>query len=154
MIAFEPPEYADLVHQGNELMEQKQYRDAVAKYAEAIQMSPSSTVAIYDMGLALDKLCDPQAEQFYRIAANMGDSNASYNLAYWYYRFNHKANALRYFRHHLRIADEDNHTHYAEQMVKELELLLPNTLEIIWRNPLSQWRWPSEQRSGQLNLVS
>jgi len=39
-------------------------------------------------------------------------------------------------------------------MVKELELLFPNTLEIIWRNPLSQWRWPSEQRSGQLNLVS
>jgi thioredoxin-like negative regulator of GroEL len=77
MIVFEPPEYADLVHQGNELMEQKQYRDAVAKYAQAIQMSPSSTVAIYDMGLALDKLCDPQAEQFYRIAANMGDSNAS-----------------------------------------------------------------------------
>jgi Flp pilus assembly protein TadD len=129
MIAFEPPEYADLVHQGNELMEQKQYRDAVAKYAQAIQMSPSSTVAIYDMGLALDKLCDPQAEQFYRIAANMGDSNASYNLAYWYYRFNHKANALRYFRHHLRIADHDDHTHYAEKWSRSWS----NSSRIRWR---------------------
>jgi len=150
---FVPQGYADLVQQGNDLMDQKKYRVAALKYGEAIKMHPSSTIAIFDMGYALDELCDPQAEQYYRTAANMGDTNASYNLGYWYYRYNQKANALRYFRQHLRIAHEDDKTHYAKEMVAELEQLFPNTLEIIWRNPLPQWRWPVELRSGQLQLA-
>lgn len=107
-----------LVRKGNELYQQKKYKEAIATYQQALQKNPNSVPGMFNLGNALyqGKQTEPARKMMAAAAKNAKDktakSGAEYNLGNTYMDERKWDDAINYYKQALRNNPQDADAKY------------------------------------------
>ena len=132
--------------EGAELFGKKDFKGAEIKLREALRLEPGSKVAIFNVGMVLEELKEPRAEDYYLIAAAMGSPEAMIKLGMIYEAEKRKEEAIRYLQMFSGVLVKGQiHEEWQTYATEHLELLT-NTAPVEKKGKILQFPSPKNKK--------